>query len=383
MKQPVLGIFASALVIALSLGFIALWEFETFIGWVSFVALSFVSFEVMTGVLWNGNPPFTSGLRQPLRGFLLIALTVLVGLVVSQVVYRTLGASQGSPGPMLAFFSICVIVTTFFWTIALGGWPFTSLIGNRVAAGLATWGACLVVGSAIYWTACNFEYLQGAPVYVASADPHGLFNAWNVVVYYMSALTVLFSWLCFDLWPLSARPGLMKQPTLGVIVTGTSLVLGYMLFTVGVDVVQIQNVEFLLRVPIAVIFGTILVLNMCQGSLTTAPQPGRGIINLLASAVVGSVLLMIYQAVEPVVSGPVPPGPEPLQREQFQVWTANALLSVTFPFLVFYAAYLNFWPLASRVDSEGGPESRVGDREDLKQHADHEASRATATSANR
>ena len=348
MTQPALGMAAAALIIAISLGYIAVWDFGRFIGWVSFFALSFIPFEVMTGVLWGGSPPFVARFGQPQKGAALVGLTLLVGLVTSQFLYRTLGASQGEPGPMLAFFCICVIVTTFFWTIALGGWPFTAMFRNRVVAGLATWLACYAVGGAIYWICANFEYLQGAPVYVPSADPHGLFTAWNVVVYYMSALTVLFSWLCFDLWPLTARPAIMKQPTLGIIVTGTSLVLGYVLFAIGVDGLKIQNVEFLLRVPIAVIFGTILVLNMCQNSVSASRQPVKGAINLLVSAVVGSLLLLMYQWLEPAISGPVPPGPEPFQREQFQVWTANALLSVTFPFLVFYAAYFNFWPLARR-----------------------------------
>jgi hypothetical protein len=347
-RQPALGIAATALVIAISLGYIALWDFGRFIGWVSFFALSFIPFEVMTGVLWGGSPPFVARLRQPQKGAALVVLTLLVGLVMSQFLYRTLGASQGEPGPMLAFFCLCVIVTTFFWTIAFGGWPFTAVFRNPVAAGLTTWLACCALGSAIYWTCANFEYLQGAPVYVPSADPHGLFNAWNVVVYYMSALTVLFSWLCFDLWPLTTRPAILKQPTLGIVVTGTSLVLGYLLFAIGVYGLKVQNVEFLLRVPIAVIFGTILVLNMCQNSVSGSRQPAKGAINLLISAVVGSLLLQMYQWLEPAISGPVPPGPEPFQREQFQVWTANALLSVTFPFLVFYAAYFNFWPLARR-----------------------------------
>ena len=348
MRQPVLGIAATALVIALSLGYIALWDFGRFIGWVSFFALSFIPFEVMTGVLWGGSPPFVAGLNQPQKGAALVGVTLLAGLVTSQFLYRTLGASQGEPGPMLAFFCICVIVTTFFWTIAFGGWPFTAVFRSPVAGGLATWLACYVAGGAIYWTFANFEYLQGTPVYVPSADPHGFFTGWNLVVYYMSALTVLFSWLCFDLWPLTARPVAMKQPALGIILTGTSLLLGYVLFAIGVGGLKVQNVEFLLRVPIAVIFGTILVLNMCQNSVTGSRQPVKGAINLLISAAVGSILLMMYQWLEPVISGPLPPGPAPFQREQFQVWTANALLSVTFPFLVFYAAYFNFWPLVRR-----------------------------------
>jgi hypothetical protein len=350
--QPALGLAATAIVIAISLGYIAQWDFGTFNGWVAFLALSFIPFEVVTGVIWGGNPPFVAGLRQPIKGLVLLLVTLLAGAVVSQLVYRTLGASQGDPGPMLAFFSICVIVTTFFWTIAFGGWPFTTMIKNPLAAGLATWLGCYAVGFAIYWIFCDFTFLEGAPVYVPSADPKGLFNAWNVPVYYMAALTILFAWLCFDLWPLTSNPRMMKQPTLGIVVLGASLVLGYAIYYVGVYVIGIQNVEFLLRVPVAFIFGTILVLNMCQNSLFKMAQPAKGVMNVVFSAVIGSVLMIGYQQLQPMLSGPVPPGPEPFQREQFQVWTANAMLAVTFPFLVFYAAYFDFWPLAKPAPQE-------------------------------
>jgi hypothetical protein len=343
--QPALGIAATGIVIAISLGYITLWDFATFNAWVAFFALSFIPFEVVTGVIWGGNPPFAARLRQPIKGLVLLLVTLAVGAVVSQLVYRTLGASQGAPGPMLAFFSICVIVTTFFWTIALGGWPFTAIIRNPLAAGLVAWLGCYAAGFAIYWVCCDFTYLEGAPVYVASADPKGLFAAWNVVVYYMAALTILFAWLCFDLWPLTNDPALMKQPSLGIVLVGASLMAGYALYYAGVYVMTIQNVEFLLRVPVAFIFGTILVLNMCQNGLFKTAQPGKGLMNIAFSAVVGSVLMIVYQQLQPMLSGPLPSGPPPFQREQFQVWTANAMLAVTFPFLVFYAAYFNFWPL--------------------------------------
>jgi hypothetical protein len=354
-SQPLLGIAATALIVAISFAYIALWDFGRFIGWVSFFALSFIPFEVVTGVIWGGNPPFVARLRQPARGAVLLVLTLIVGIVVSLTVFRTLGAAQGEPGPMLAFFSICVIVTTFFWTIAFGGWPFTALTANVVTAGLLTWAGCYAVGFTVYWVFSDFAFLQGTPVYVPSADPGGLFNAWNVVVYYMAALTILFGWLCFDLWPLTRRPGLMKQPALGLILSGVSLAGGAAIFYAGVYAMNVQNVEFLLRVPIAVIFGTILVLNMCQNSLVRLEQPARGVVNLLVAAVVGSVLLIAYQQIQPVLSGPVPPGPPEVQREQFQVWTANALLSVTFPFLVFHAAYFNFWPLPAAAAPSSAP----------------------------
>jgi hypothetical protein len=32
---------------------------------------------------------------------------------------------------------------------------------------------------------------------------------------------------------------------------------------------------------------------------------------------------------------------------EYELWLVNALLSVTFPFLIVYAAYFNLWPLVA------------------------------------
>jgi len=45
------------------------------------------------------------------------------------------------------------------------------------------------------------------------------------------------------------------------------------------------------------------------------------------------------------VSGALVSGPPGYEQE---IWLANALLSVTFPFLIFHAAYFGFWPLTGR-----------------------------------
>ena len=47
-------------------------------------------------------------------------------------------------------------------------------------------------------------------------------------------------------------------------------------------------------------------------------------------------------AMAPLVTGSLHSGPPAYDME---IWTASALLSVTFPFLIFYAAYFDFWPL--------------------------------------
>jgi hypothetical protein len=80
--------------------------------------------------------------------------------------------------------------------------------------------------------------------------------------------------------------------------------------------------------------------NSLFGKMT---QPVKGIANAVAAAAVGYGLSRVYAALEPMVTGQLVPIPDTAE-----VWLANALLSVTFPFLIFYAVYLNYWPLAKQ-----------------------------------
>jgi hypothetical protein len=187
--------------------------------------------------------------------------------------------------------------------------------------------------------------MKEAPVYVASLDPQGLFPAWNVLVFYVTCLSMMFLMLHFDLWPLTRSPGVMKQPVLGLVWTISVLGLGSLLYLAGTQLLQMDAVGFLVRVPIPFIFGTIVVLNMLQNSLFgKLSQPSKGIANTAAAAVIGTALAMLYTSLSAVVTGPLASGPPAYAAE---IWLASALLSVTFPFLIFFAEFFGFWPLKS------------------------------------
>ena len=103
---------------------------------------------------------------------------------------------------------------------------------------------------------------------------------------------------------------------------------------------------FLVSVTVPFIFGSIIVLNMFQNSLAgSLAQPVKGIVNTVLVIVIGQALAMLYRAAAPMLAGPLTPGPP---GYDFEVWLANALLSVTFPFLIFFAAYFAYWPLTKR-----------------------------------
>ena len=101
---------------------------------------------------------------------------------------------------------------------------------------------------------------------------------------------------------------------------------------------------FLVAVTVPYIFGTIVVLNMLQNSLfRNLTQPVKGIANVIAVVVIGSALAQLYRALAPTITGALKAGPPTYDLE---IWTASALLAVTFPFLIFFAEFFKFWPLA-------------------------------------
>jgi hypothetical protein len=102
-------------------------------------------------------------------------------------------------------------------------------------------------------------------------------------------------------------------------------------------------VSFMVHVPVAFIFGTIIVLNMLQGSLfARLTQPLKGVLNVAAVALIGALLFGIYGALSPRISGTLKVGPP---TYDFELWIASALLGVTFPLLVFHAEFFKLWPL--------------------------------------
>ena len=118
------------------------------------------------------------------------------------------------------------------------------------------------------------------------------------------------------------------------------------MFLMGTRVLEMDVVDFLVRVPIPFIFGTIVVLNMLQNSLfPSLRQPVKGVANAFAALVIGNLLAMVYVRFMGVVTGALSSGPPAYQSE---IWLASALLSVTFPFLIFYAEFFEFWPLKRR-----------------------------------
>ena len=345
LKQPVLGIAAAILVMTVSLGFISFFDFPTFGSWVAYLMICIIPMQIVIGVTWGTNQPaFAAKQKQPVKGILLAALTLLAGVVVAPTYLAVSGGNITPPGPVPSHAIIVSVVVTFWATIVFGAWPFKTLFKNDVVAGLAMLVACYVVNLLLFRLFFDYTFLQGAPVYVASLDPHGMFTALNALVFYVTSLSIMFLLLSFDLWPLTKFHAVMQQPVLGIVWTAVCVLLGGLLFWIGMRVVQMDVMVFLVTVPIPYIFGSIIVLNMLQNSaMAKLTQPVKGIANALLVAVIGTGLAQLYRGLAPVVTGTLHSGPPTYELE---IWLASALLAVTFPFLIFFAEFFKFWPLA-------------------------------------
>jgi hypothetical protein len=345
-RQPWLGLVASAIAIVAALGFISLFDFPTFAGPVAFYMLCTIPFQVMAVVIWGANPSFVAKLSQPAKGLVLLVVTLVVGAVIDPIALRVVGEGVSPPGPIPSHFAVIVVPTTFWLAIMWGGWPFNLFGNDPKLAGVLLLAGAYVLTWIIFRVFFNYDFMQGAPVHLASA-PQGMFNAVSALVFYVTALAVMFLVLNFDLWPFTTVPSLMQQPTLGLVWSIVCAAGAWIVMQVTVSGMGMDPMTVLTTITAPFIFGSILVLNMFQNSLYAKfAQPVKGVLNATTAAVVGFALYIVYCLVAPFVSGMLTPGPP---GYDYEVWIANALLSVTFPFLIFLAAYFAYWPLAKRT----------------------------------
>ncbi|MCF6263820.1 MAG: hypothetical protein L3J24_09575 [Xanthomonadales bacterium] len=353
-NQPVAGIVATVLIMALSLGFISLFSFELFTGWVSYSLMCIIPTSIMVGVVWGRNPPeFIAKLEPPTKGLCLLAVTFLSGLIAGSIMFYVVGGGLTPLAPMLIHFTIVTIGTMFWLTIIMGAWPILPNIKSPVLAGLVILVVAHVISFALFQLFYSYEFLAETPIYVARLDPRGLFNAWEATVFYVSFITMMFVILHLDLWPLTKAPALMKQPMLGLVFTIVTLCLSVIIYYLALSVFKLNVVTFMATVLIPFVFGSVIILNMLQDSLFSKfTQPLKGILKISLALIVGLGLAKIFFALSALVTRELGMGPPSFERE---IWLASALLSVTFPFLLVFADYFQFGGLLKK-NSPAKPE---------------------------
>jgi len=139
MKQPAAGLVATAVIIAVSLGFISLFDFPTFSGWITFGLICLIPMEIVIGVTWECKyPSFAAKRSLPVRGILLALIMPIAAAVFGAIYFYTAGGGVAPPTPTLAMCTIVSLIVAFWMAIMWGGWPFTAgfrvLVRNRIRA---------------------------------------------------------------------------------------------------------------------------------------------------------------------------------------------------------------------------------------------------------
>lgn len=355
LKQPYLGILATGLCIAVSLAICTLFDAMTFGTWVTLILVAMVPAQIVLGLVWETRyPKCLIRLPQPKKGLSLLALMVLAGLIVAPLVIALVGGGQVPPTPYAVMYIIFSVVVAFWLVIVMQCWPLTAISQSTGVIGVGVWLLTYLVAYFIYIVFFDFGFLKGTPLYFETLDPKGLFNAWLVLSFSLTTLVIMLALVLLDFWPLGklaqTLPMLEKPPLGGLVNTLLILLLSYVPWHFFVVVQGMDPVVYMVRVPASFIFGQFIMLVMLQTAPVQAlTQPLKGSVLLLLAGLLSLVMYGFYGWASDFVVGPLASG---APEYQLDLWMASAMLAVTFPLLVLYADFLNFWPLVKTVEEQ-------------------------------
>jgi hypothetical protein len=333
------GLGSTAVIVVVALVIAALLDPGTFAGPVATFVLCYLPVQIVLAGMWAHHPDRLTGMTQPARGGILLVAALVVAAVAELVFLSTVGAGRGPSTPQIAMFTIVVVVTTFWLAVVFEGWPFAR-ISNGIVASAALLLTIYVVALLVFYLLFDFSFLP--PPAQTPQTPSGAFDAWHVLTFLVTAISGMFvppafGFLGFDR---------LHQPVRGLAWTGLLLVWAGMLFGIGVGALGADPVDFLVWVSVPLLFGGLIILVVFRDSLFGGlSRPTRGVSNVLAMAVLGVVLVWVYQRIAGLASPPVSWGPPTYQG---QVWIASATLAFTFPLLATHADFFDHWPLRTR-----------------------------------
>ena len=343
------GLTSTVATVVVSLIIAAVLDPATFAGPVATFVLCYLPVQIVLAGIWAHHPDWLAERSRAVRGAVLLAAGLAIGAVGELVFVATVGAGRGPSTPQIAMFCIVTVVATFLLAVVFEGWPFAAMRNRFVAtAGLLI--SAYVLALVLYYLLFDFSFLPQAAQ--TPQTPAGAFGAWHSLTFLVTAITGMF------LPPAFGFAGFerLQQPVRGLVWSLLCVVWASLLFGLGVGVAGIDPVNFLVWVPVPLLFGGLIVLVVFRDSLFGRdPQRlRRGVTNTLASAVLGLALVWIYRLVADVVSPALAWGPPTYQG---QVWIASATLAFTFPLLATHADFFDLWPLRTTGPAAVGTES--------------------------
>jgi len=354
--QPWRGIFGLVVTLGAMLIITSIFDIKGYMGLFTTFIMCNVTLVAVIGAGWQGQYPSTEGLSQPARGFLLTAFVVVIGILCALGLVNF--SAGGAATPFIHVRAIVTVITTFFLVIALGMWPFQKL--SLPGKGFLTLICAYIIGWLItllfnfsmlsYPQGINPSPIDPVPFYAAGGPlapfaniaPMGPFAWESALLFYFCVFVFLFCFVALQFWPFSKSPKLMKQPVMGIVVIISCLILGTILYFIGVSALKIAPLRFLLYL-VSFMFGLLMFLFMFE------MWPGRGIKSPAGCGFLTIVLAIIagiiaYHLLLAFCTANF--GVEAMKQYPTDVFaTANLMLGLVFPAWAVYAVMWNFWPL--------------------------------------
>lgn len=349
-KQPFLGVISTVLAVGVSFLFIAQFEYHTFHTWVTYLSLAMIPSQILIAAFWKcERPQCISSLNQPVSGIGFLSLSILAGLIVSPLILLVVVGNVTPPTPIVVMFCIHSVVMFIWMAKIFHGWPMNVMSENSIAVGLLMLIFSYVMTYVTFYLFFDFDFLKNAPFYTDVLDPRGLFSAWPALVFSVTAAAVmLMIVMLMEFWPvriLSERyPCMKRQPGQGVVVTFLVLFISVAVFGFCIYLLKMDVVAYMIKVPVSLIFGIFIYQNMMQRSIFKhEPQPQKGALLIPVCASLGLVMHFLYRYCAPYISGVDLKWGGP--HYELELWIASAQLAVTFPVMVIFSGFFNFWPL--------------------------------------
>ncbi len=341
------GILSIILVLAIAAACIAPFDHHFFLDWIGTAFMAATPVQIVLGLLWHNNKPDSvARLAQPLKGLALTGITILIALLVMGLVMVTVGKGHG-PTPMVAHYFIMSIVVTMWMIPIWQCWPASLMSKNPVAIGIFSLVLAYVFAYVLWLIFFDYSMLGeiGHPHYHEDLDPKGLFDMWTAVIFFTTTAGLIVVHFLFDLWPIEKLSMGRPQPVRGLIATAYLLALAWGMMALFIDVLGMPPVEYMVRVPVCMIFGTFLVNNMMQFSLFKhRDQPVRGLLLTACAVVVAMVMYELYRWASGLHAGQAL-GVGPQGGFAQEIWIASAMLGVTFPVVFVVTGFFGFWPI--------------------------------------
>jgi len=348
------GFIGTIVVLAIATLCIKPFEEHFFIGWVGIAFMCATPTQMILGLLWHNQLPSSVGqLTQPYKGLAFTAITIIAGAFFTVLLSTLVGKGFGDT-PMLIQYTILTVVVTLWLVPIWQCWPATLLSKNPLIFGLLTLFASYIVAYIVWLVFFDYSALAHIPTpegeivhpkYYTELDPKGLFDSWVAMTFAVTTAGVIVVHSLFDFWPIKKLSAGKPQPIFGLVGSLYVLIFAFIVRWFFVDIMKMEQVSYMIQVPVCMIFGSFLVNNMMQFSLfPNLKQPFRGFA-LLACAVIAAVVmfrLYVFASTwfvgHELLSGPT-------AGWALELWVATAVLGVTFPIIFVVSGFFDFWLL--------------------------------------